>query len=135
MVSTESLFKELVFKTSRSGGKGGQNVNKVSTKVEINFDIRASLLFTEDQKVLLMSKLANRVNARGQLQVITEEDRSQLGNKRKGVDKLLKLLNGALQVSKPRKATKPSKNSVEKRLKLKNATAMKKINRRNDLWD
>ena len=130
IISKEALLKEVSFKTSRSGGKGGQNVNKVSSKVELNFDIQRSGLFSKDQKTLLTEKLSNRINSEGILQVITEEERSQYLNKERSLEKLLVLIGQALQRPKPRKATKPKKSAVEKRLKNKLQNAMKKINRR-----
>lgn len=133
--SKEDLLKEITFKTSRSGGKGGQNVNKVSSKVELNINIKSSALFTEEQKITLLNKLSNRINSEGVLQVVTEEDRSQLRNKEKSVEKLIILLNNALRKVKVRKPTKPGKSVIEKRLKLKQARAVKKINRRSDHWE
>lgn len=131
----EDLLREITFKTSRSGGKGGQNVNKVSSKVELTLNIRNSLLFTDEQKQTISEKLSNRINAEGILQIITEEDRSQLRNKERSLEKLLILLKNALHKVKVRKPTKPGKSVVEKRLKLKQATAIKKINRRGDHWE
>jgi ribosome-associated protein len=133
--SKEALLREITFKTSRSGGKGGQNVNKVSSKVELNMNIRSSTLFTEEQKMTLSRKLSNRINSEGVLQVVTEEDRSQLRNKEKSLEKLILLLSNALHKDKVRKPTRPGKSVIEKRLKLKQATAIKKINRRSGHWD
>ncbi|MEJ7778381.1 MAG: alternative ribosome rescue aminoacyl-tRNA hydrolase ArfB [Daejeonella sp.] len=133
--SKEDLLKEITFKTSRSGGKGGQNVNKVSSKVELNLNVKTSLLLSEDQKGLVQQKLANKINSEGILQIITQEDRNQLVNKQKSLEKLLVLLKNALYQPKSRKATRPGKSVVEKRLKLKQSTALKKISRRKDLWD
>lgn len=135
LFSKQDLSREVTFKTSRSGGKGGQNVNKVSSKVEINLNIHASTLFNDEQKAILAEKLANRINSEGILQVITEEDRSQLRNKEKGLEKLIVLLRTALHRPKVRKPTKPGKGVIEKRLKLKQATAVKKINRRGGDWE
>lgn len=129
-ISKEALLPQITYKTSRSGGKGGQNVNKVSTKVEIAFNFKASSLFTDEQKQLLLVKLSNRLNADGNLQVISEEERSQLLNKERAMDKLCQLLTKALYVRKPRKATKPKKSAIEKRLKEKQQQALKKMNRR-----
>ncbi len=134
-LSKEDLLREIIFKTSRSGGKGGQNVNKVSSKVELNLNIINSSLFTDEQKQTISDKLSNRINAEGILQIITEEDRSQLRNKDRSLEKLLILLKNALHKVKVRKPTKPGKSVVEKRLKLKQATAIKKINRRTDNWE
>lgn len=133
--SIEDLRGEITFKTSRSGGKGGQNVNKVSSKVELNLSVQNSHLFSESQKKIITEKLFNRINSEGVLQVITEEDRSQLKNKERSLEKLVNLLRSALHKVKPRKPTKPSKSVVEKRLKLKQANAIKKINRRNGHWE
>ncbi len=128
-------MREITFKTSRSGGKGGQNVNKVSSKVELNININASVLFTDAQKAKILERLSNRINSEGVLQIITEEDRSQLKNKEKSLEKLSNLLIDALREVKLRKPTKPGKAVIEKRLKFKQATALKKINRRRNDWD
>lgn len=133
--SKQELLKEITFRTSRSGGKGGQNVNKVSSKVELNINIRTSSYFTEEEKDLLVQKLSNRINSKGVLQVITEEERSQLHNKEKSLDKLIVLLKKALYRPKPRKISKPKKSAIEKRLKLKQLTALKKMSRRGNCND
>jgi ribosome-associated protein len=134
-LSKQDILKELTFKTSRSGGKGGQHVNKVSTKVELNFDLRLTSLFTEEEKSRLFQKLSNRINSEGILQVITEEERSQLQNKERSVQKLLVLLKTALFLPKIRKPSKPKRSAIEKRLKSKQITSLKKINRKNDWKD
>ena len=133
--SKQELLKEITFRTSRSGGKGGQNVNKVSSKVELNINIRTSSYFTEEEKDLLVQKLSNRINSKGVLQVITEEERSQLHNKEKSLDKLIVLLKKALYRPKPRKISKPKKSAIENRLKLKQLTALKKMSRRGNFND
>ena len=125
-----SASKGSDFKTSRSGGKGGQNVNKVSSKVELNWNIRESNLFTAEQKERLTEKLIKRINSEGVLQVVTEEERSQYMNKERSIDKLIVLIGHALHQQKLRKATKPKKSAIEKRLKNKQLNALKKINRR-----
>jgi ribosome-associated protein len=130
----QEILKALTYKTSRSGGKGGQHVNKVSSKVELNFDLKSTTLFTEEEKFRLFQKLANRINAEGILQIITEEERSQLQNKERSVQKLLNLLKTALFIPKLRKASKPNKSAIEKRLKSKQINAMKKISRKTD-WN
>lgn len=135
LVSKQDILKELFFKTSRSGGKGGQNVNKVSSKVELNFDLNSTILFSPEEKSLLFQKLANRINSEGILQVICEEERSQLQNKERCVQKLIILLKKALFVPKIRKASKPKKSAIEKRLKIKQITALKKLSRRNEWLD
>lgn len=126
----EELLKEAIFKTSRSGGKGGQNVNKVSSKVELIFNLPNSLLFTSEQKALLLEKLTNRLDTVGNLHIVSQEDRSQLLNKQRTVFKLIALLTSALQVQKKRKSTKVPKAVVQKRLKSKAINAQKKANRK-----
>lgn len=124
------LLKEVIFKSSRSGGKGGQNVNKVSSKVEIVFNVFNSLLFSDEQKALLSEKLANRLDSEGNLHIVSQEDRSQLLNKQRSILKLMALLAQSLQVQKKRKPTKIPKAAIQKRLKEKLAVAAKKENRK-----
>lgn len=133
--SKEALLREVTFKTSRSSGKGGQNVNKVSSKVELNMNISTSALLTDEQKIRILNKLANRINSEGVLQITTEEDRSQLRNKERGLEKLIIILRNALHLPKLRRATKPGKSVIENRLKHKHAIAIKKINRQRGNWE
>src|SRR6202000_675428 len=101
--SKAELQKEVTYKASRSGGKGGQNVNKVSTKVELLFSVNDSVLFTDEQKLLLNEKLQSRFNKDGLIQVVCDEDRSQYMNKQKAIERMIVLLNKALVVPKIRK--------------------------------
>ena len=129
------LQKEVTYKTSRSGGKGGQNVNKVSSKVELLFAIDQSALFTDEEKTLLLTKLQSRLSKDGHLQVVCEEERSQYLNKEKALEKLHLILIRGLHKPKVRKATKPSKAMIAARLANKKLQAAKKENRKNSFDD
>jgi ribosome-associated protein len=113
------LLSEFVFHASRSGGKGGQNVNKVSTKVLIEFSVVNSQLLTGDEKNILLEKLADKLTKNGFLQVVSQTERTQLGNKEIAIRKMYSSLNKCFILRKKRKPTKPSKNAVQKRLSSK----------------
>jgi ribosome-associated protein len=129
-LTKSALQTEITYKTSRSGGKGGQNVNKVSSKVELLFNINESGLFTEEEKLLLADKLQNRLNKDGLVQVICDEERSQYLNKEKAIERLILLITKALQKPKVRKPTKVSKAAKAARLDDKKKHAAKKDNRK-----
>ncbi|HWK56014.1 MAG TPA: alternative ribosome rescue aminoacyl-tRNA hydrolase ArfB [Parapedobacter sp.] len=131
-INAELLLPFVRFQTSRSGGAGGQHVNKVETKVMLLFDIAAATVFSEEEKARLRKRLSNRLQAEGLLQVTNQETRSQLRNKELALQKLVELVSNALKTEKPRKATKPSKAAVQRRLDTKRQQALRKINRRKD---
>lgn len=121
---------ELKFSASRSSGPGGQNVNKVNTKVELRFRIADSVLLSEKEKERLLEKLANRINSDGELILVSQTERSQLKNKEAVTEKFYHLITRALTPKKKRKRTKPSAESVEKRLEAKRIQSEKKERRR-----
>lgn len=126
VIPIADIEKELNWKTSRSSGKGGQNVNKVETKVELLWDFNTSTLLSDFQKTKIAEKLASVINKEGQLSVTCETSRSQLKNKELAIKKLNTLLQKAFAEKKKRLATKPSKASVERKItKKKNRGTIK----------
>lgn len=110
---------ELAFRFSRSGGPGGQNVNKLETKVELLFDVAASAGLTDEQKQLVFSREKNRIDSDGTLRVTAQESRSQFENREAAVGKFISLLAAALAKRKKRVRTRAPKASKEKRIEGK----------------
>ncbi|TMM59091.1 aminoacyl-tRNA hydrolase [Maribacter algarum] len=125
----EKIVQELQFKAVRSSGTGGQHVNKVSTKIELSYDVFTTNALSEDEKERVLLKLKNRLAKNGLLLLQCDESRSQHKNKELAIKRFFDLIENAFKVPKKRKATKPSKASVERRLKSKKKAAQKKANR------
>ena len=128
----KDFTKELTYKTSRSSGAGGQNVNKVETSVTVMWNVTESECFSIEGKEMIFEKLKNRINADGILQLTVSESRTQLQNKKIATDKILEIVEKSLFIPKSRKATKPSRSKIEKRIKAKKQLSEKKENRRNN---
>lgn len=121
-----AISSEFIFSASRSSGPGGQNVNKVNTKVTLHWDVTNSIELTDEQRETIKAKLKSHINKEGVLQLTSQEKRSQLQNKEDVVQKLERLLTKAFEKKKPRKATKPSKAAKQKRVLHKKQHGEKK---------
>ena len=110
---------EFIFSTSRSGGPGGQNVNKVSTKVELRFSLLSTSLFSETEKEIIFKKLKNKINKEGELILISQSERTQLMNKKVVTEKFYELVSKALTIPVKRRSTRPTLASKFKRLEEK----------------
>ena len=130
LLSGRDFTKELHFSASRSSGPGGQNVNKVSTKVELRFDVPHSNLLSEDEKEVLLKLLVKKMNSEGILIIVSQSERSQLKNKEKTIEKFYTLLQKSLAPKKKRKPTKPNAVAKEKRLEEKKMNSEKKTRRK-----
>jgi ribosome-associated protein len=111
--------KEFIFSTSRSSGPGGQNVNKVSTKVELRFNLNVTAIFSEEEKEIIFRKLKNKITKEGDLILVSQSERSQLMNKIVVTEKFYDLVAKALTVQKKRRSTRPTLSSKIKRLEGK----------------
>lgn len=116
---SSGIIREVRLKTSLSGGKGGQNVNKVNTKVELFWNPSRSYILDEKAKEKILTKLQNKLSKEGEIRIVSEEERSQLKNKEKAISKFYSLLSSSFREKRKRKATKPSKSSKERRLDKK----------------
>jgi len=133
-LETEKIISELQYKAVRSSGAGGQNVNKVSSKVVLSFDLKNSLALTEDEKLRLETKLNSRLTSDLVLILNCDEDRSQLKNKSIVTKRFLDIIAAGLVIPKIRKATKIPKSVIRKRIKdKKNISEVKKSRKKPDL--
>jgi ribosome-associated protein len=127
----QSLLSEAVLKFTRSSGKGGQNVNKVSSKAQLYFDVKASVILSEEQKETLLEKFSNQTSDEGVLKITASEARTQLENKEAVKEKFIALLKKAFHKKKKRVATKIPRQVVEKRLtEKKKAGELKKLRKK-----
>lgn len=131
---TPDITPEISYQTSRSGGKGGQNVNKVETAVTANWSVAQSILLDEVQRARLLEKLSHRLDKQGVVSVRATDTRSQLENKALAAKRLQAVVDKALVVEKPRKKTRPGKGAVIARLESKARESRKKEDRRKERW-
>ena len=131
----ENIVKELKFKAIRSSGAGGQHVNKVSSKIELTFDLENSEALNDDEKTLLKSKLSSKLTTENILILTVEETRSQHKNKELAIKKFVSLIETNLKKTKKRTPTKPSKAVIRKRLETKEKTSVKKALRKKPDFD
>ncbi len=131
-VRARGLEQHLILTATRSAGPGGQNVNKVSSRIEARLNLESCPIFSEAEKAILHQKLASRITSEGEMIVTSQIHRSQLMNKEEAINRLCQLIAMALTPVKPRKATRPTKASVERRLKSKLVKKITKQNRKKD---
>ncbi|HEV2844368.1 MAG TPA: alternative ribosome rescue aminoacyl-tRNA hydrolase ArfB [Thermoanaerobaculia bacterium] len=127
--------EEVVFTTSRSGGPGGQNVNKLETRVTLRFDLAGSSVLSEEQKARLQERLATRITKDGALLVTSQKHRTQAANKEAAVERFAELIRDALKEEAPRKKTKPSRAAKTRRLEAKRRQSQRKRDRSGPIAD
>jgi ribosome-associated protein len=132
-VSERDFNKELKFSTSRSSGPGGQNVNKVNTRVELRFNVKSSEILTEFEKEIILGKLKSKISLTGDMIISSQSERTQLKNKEKTISKFNTLIIKSLLPRKKRIPTKPTIGSAKKKLENKRRLSEKKTLRKNDL--
>ncbi|AFL85409.1 protein chain release factor B [Belliella baltica DSM 15883] len=133
-IKNQALNSEFEFQTSRSSGPGGQNVNKVNSKVQLFFDVGNSQVLNEQEKSILLNKWENKLDNEGKVMFQSQEKRSQLQNKELVIRKFYDALSKAFEKKKIRKVTKPSKAAIESRIKAKKSASQKKQNRGKVDW-
>ena len=126
-MNSEKIIKELKFKAVRSSGAGGQHVNKVSSKIELFFDLENSLVFSNEEKLVLFKNLKNKLTKDNFLLLQCDESRSQHKNKEIVIKRFLEIITNGLKIPKKRKPSKPTKSSIRKRLEKKKKQAFKKV--------
>ena len=128
------ILNYLVYSATRSSGAGGQNVNKVNTRVEVRMNIIETGFFTEEELKMIKLRLTSKLTLEGELIVVSQTERTQLRNKEQATERFLELLVFALTPKVKRKKTKPTKGSIEKRLKAKTLLKEKKQRRKEDYY-
>ncbi len=131
-IQERDLSGELIYSSSRSSGPGGQNVNKVNSRIELRFNLSDSSLLNDEEKTRIQSVLGNRINKEGFLILVSQTERSQTGNKKKVTERFYKLLHKALMPVKKRKPTRPTLASKERRIESKKLQSRKKALRKMD---
>lgn len=130
ILKQRDFYPEFTFTATRSSGPGGQHVNKVSTRVELRFNVKGSALLTREEKEIILLKLAKKINSEGELILVAQKDRSQLKNKEKVIERFYSLLIKAITPEKKRKPTKLPASAIEKRLEDKKLQSEKKMRRK-----